>query len=109
MADINNTVDTPPAHTVGTVGEWTASENTRNFAYLLMMCQAFQDKVIEYYMAAEAEDQAGRLIEICQKLTEIKFEDGTGHIFTIAPTRVRGVMTCGDGEKPIPGGFCAKT
>lgn len=96
MADKNTTIDESRA--------WTDRPETVNFAHLIMMCQAFQNKVIEYYKAAAPPKRPARLIAIRDELTRIKFTDGT-HTFTIAPD---GQGNCPDGQKPVDG-FCAAT
>ncbi len=68
----------------GEIDKWVKAEEGRNFAFLKAMCQAFQDKLEEYYQAgATPEDRLQRLEEICQSLIETGFTDGN-RIFTIA-------------------------
>src|SRR5215475_8576337 len=102
MARINTTFDLSPDEYMS--GDWATSQDTRNFAYLIMICQAFQDKVKEYYKAGgTTEARSQRLDEIRQALIEIGFQDGES-IYTIAPSRdVEGVPSCGTNEKYVNG------
>ena len=79
---------------------WFDSEDMRNLAFLKAICQAFQNRMEEYYQAgATLEDRSQRLEEIRQALIEIGFTHGE-QTFTIA---ARG--KCPNGGRPT-GGAC---
>jgi hypothetical protein len=67
------------------IDEWANSEDTRNLAFLDVVCQAFQNMVKEYYRTGPTpENRFERLDDIRRAITEIGFKDG-GHFFTLAP------------------------
>src|SRR5262245_51312484 len=114
MDHMNNIVEAQPAEATRAIGAWTASEETKNFAYLIMMCHALQSKMIEYYnagyMPADSRDERPqRLVEIREQLKSIVLRDDAGHIFTIAPTRDEsGTLRCG-GNLKLVGEVCMNT
>lgn len=101
MADKNTTIDVSPAEIISDFPDWTTNHETVRYAFLLMMCQAFQDKMMAYYKAggSDAEKQR-RLYVIRDKLKEISI-DG----YSIAPNSS---MACQGNEKPVDG-LCMNT
>jgi hypothetical protein len=104
MAHINTTSDVSPGESSISNGEWASSASTRNYAYLIMICQAFQDKLIAYYKDAAPAERPARLNAIRDKLIRIKFTAGA-QTFTIAPNDQG---KCSNGEKPV-NGICMVT
>jgi len=103
MAHINTTSDVSHAESSSNIGEWTTSVTTRDFAYLIMICQALQEKAIEYYRDGAPAERHARLIAIRDELIKVKFTAGA-QTFTIAPVQGK----CSNGEKPVDG-FCMRT
>src|SRR5262245_36743775 len=80
---------------------WFNSEDRRNLAFLEAICQAFQNRMREYYKAGDTlTDRSQRLEEIRQSLVEIGFTHGE-HTFTIAAIAGK----CVGGGSPT-GGVC---
>jgi hypothetical protein len=105
MADKNTTIDVSPAEIISDLPHWTTQPETVRYAFLIMMCQALQDKMIAYYKAGTSDvDRATRLKDIRDKLTTIRFEGVSGQYFSIAPMNGQ----CLGGEKPVDG-VCMNT
>jgi hypothetical protein len=85
MARMNIKTDTMPYDQLKEeISNWFNSEDRRNLAFLKAICQAFQNRMEEYYKAgATLEDRSQRLEEIRRALIEIGFTHGE-QTFTIA-------------------------
>jgi hypothetical protein len=105
MADKNTTIDISPAEITSDIPFWTSEPETVRYAFLIMMCQAFQDKMMAYYKAGTTDaDKTDRLYLIRDKLTAISFGEGD-QIFSIRPN---GLGACQGSEKPVDG-VCMNT
>jgi len=101
MADKNTTIDVSPAESISDFPDWTTNHETVRYAFLLMLCQAFQDKMMAYYKAGGSDaDKTTRLYAIRDRLKQSGF-DG----YSIAPN---GVGACQGNEKPVDG-VCMNT
>ena len=106
MADKNTTIDVSPAEIISDLPPWTTDHETVRYAFLLMMCQAFQDKMMAYYKAGTTPaDKTTRLYEIRDKLRDIRCVGGDGQSFSIGLTSSMG---CQGNEKPVDG-VCMNT
>jgi hypothetical protein len=100
----NTAIDAPPVDVGSVTDVWIGAGETQNFAFLLMVCQTFQTKMMEYYKAGMGLDQrTGRLRNICTALKEIYF-DADDRKYTIALTPgPDGALGCPYGEKDVDG------
>jgi len=94
MADKNTTIDVSPAEIISGLPTWITDYETMRYAFLLMMCQAFQDKMMAYYKAGHTDDdKTTRLYAIRDRLTAISLGG-----YSIAPNSS---MACQGNEKPV--------
>jgi hypothetical protein len=107
MAHENTTIDESHDESVRGFHDWTGTEATLNYAYLLMICQSFQNKMKAYYKAGRTDrEKLKRLEEIRQKLMGIVCTDKWSEIkYTIAPTDGPTGLGCPGGGKYV-GGAC---